>query len=157
MSLQQHEAHEPVAPGRLARWVTPVSASLALVALTTLLLGVFGVRPAPDHLIFIYFTPTAFIAIRYGSVPATLTTMASALAGAYFLYAPRHSFMIAGGLDLLELTFFGLLAMLASQVVSGFAGDAQVKPRQRRDSLLRRFLPRSAAQAPLRRSTTTTR
>jgi hypothetical protein len=42
-------------------------------------------------------------------------------------------------------------------VVSGFAGDAQVKPRQRRDSLLRRFLPRSAAQAPLRRSTTTTR
>jgi hypothetical protein len=38
--------------------------------------------------------------------------------------------------------------------VSGFAADAQVKPRQRSGSLLRRLLPRAAAQAPLRRSTT---
>jgi two-component system sensor histidine kinase KdpD len=155
MSLQQQQqAQQPVVRGRVARWLTPVSASLVLVAVTTLVLGLLDVRPTPDHLIFIYFTPTAFIAIRYGSIPALLTTMASALAGAYFLYAPRHSFMIADGLDLLELTFFGLLAMLASQVVSGFAADAQVKPRQRSGSLLRRLLPRAAAQAPLRRSTT---
>jgi two-component system sensor histidine kinase KdpD len=149
MSLQQHEAHEPVAPGRLARWVTPVSASLVLVALTTLSLTLFEVRPAPDHLIFIYFTPTAFIAIRYGSIPAMLATLASALAGAYFLYAPLHSFMITDGLDLLELTFFGLLAILASQVVSGFAADAQVKPRQRSGSLLHRLrLRRIAPRTP---------
>ena len=154
MSLQQQQQQHPVERGRVARWLTPVSASLALVALTTMVLSLFEVPPAPDHLIFIYFTPTAFIAIRYGSIPALLTTMASAMAGAYFLYAPHHSFMIADGLDLLELTFFGLLAMLASQVVSGFAADAHVKPRQRSGSLLRRLLPRAAAQAPLRRSTT---
>lgn len=153
MSLQQ-QAHQPVAPSRLARWLSPVTASLVLVALTTLALSLFDVPPAPDHLIFIYFTPTVFIAIRYGSIPALLTTMASALAGAYFLYAPRHSFMIADGLDVLELIFFGLLAMLASQVVSGFAADAQVKPRQRSGSLLRQLLSRATAQAPLQRSTT---
>ena len=69
----------------------------------------------------------------------------SALAGAYFLYAPFHSFMITDGLDLLELTFFGLLAILASRVVSGFAADAQVKPRQRSGSLLRRLRQRRIA------------
>ena len=45
MSLQQQQAQQPVERGRVARWLTPVSASLALVALTTLALvlpGSFG-------------------------------------------------------------------------------------------------------------------
>ena len=83
-----------------------------------------------DHLIFIYFLPTALIAIRYGSISAMCVAIASTFAAAYFLYAPRFSFMVDSPLDLLELIFFSLLALLASQVVSGFANDRDVAKRR---------------------------
>ena len=56
----------------------------------------------------------------------------STFAAAYFLYAPRLSFMVASPLDLLELILFSLLALLASQVVSGFASDSDVEKRRER-------------------------
>ena len=83
-----------------------------------------------DHLIFIYFVPTALIAIRYGSVPAMCVTIASTFAAAYFFYAPRFSFKVESPLDLLELILFGLLGLLASQVVSGFSRDSEVEKRR---------------------------
>jgi hypothetical protein len=49
------------------------------------------------------------------------------------LYAPYFSFLIASPLDLLELALFCLLALLASQVVSGFASDRDVARRTSRD------------------------
>ena len=57
-------------------------------------------------------------------------TIASGLAASYFLYAPRFSFQIANPLDVLELALFCLLALLASQVVSGFANDDEVARRR---------------------------
>ena len=83
-----------------------------------------------DHLIFIYFVPTALIAIRYGSVPAMCVTIASTFAAAYLFYAPRFSFKVESPLDLFELTLFSLLGLLASQVVSGFAKDGEVEKRR---------------------------
>ena len=83
-----------------------------------------------DHLIFIYFVPTALIAIRYGSVPAMCVTIASTFAAAYFFYAPRFSFKVESPLDLLELILFSLLGLLASQVVSGFTRDSDVVRRR---------------------------
>jgi hypothetical protein len=40
---------------------------------------------------------------------------------------------------MLELIFFSLLALLASQVVSGFAKDGEVERRRRRASLRARW------------------
>jgi hypothetical protein len=40
--------------------------------------------------------------------------------------------MVASPLDLLELILFSLLALLASQVVSGFASDSDVEKRRQR-------------------------
>ena len=54
----------------------------------------------------------------------------SMFAAAYFLYAPRFSFVVANPLDLLEIIFFSMLALLASQVVSGFANDSDVARRR---------------------------
>jgi K+-sensing histidine kinase KdpD len=85
-----------------------------------------------DHLIFIYFVPTALIAIRYGSVPAMCVTIVAAFAAAYFFYEPRFSFKVENPLDLIDLILFSLLALLASQVVSGFASDSEVEKRQQR-------------------------
>ena len=111
--------------------MTPITVSLLLVALTTAFLWVIQVQLKQDHLIFIYFVPTTLITLRYGSLSAMGVTIASSLAAAYFLYPPNFSFAVASRLELMELILFGLLAMLASQVVAGFANDGGVEKRRR--------------------------
>ena len=76
--------------------------------------------------------PTALIAIRYGSISAMGVIIASSLAAAYFLYGPPFSFEVGNQLELVELVLFGMLALLASQVVSGFANDSDVEKRRPR-------------------------
>ena len=124
----------------LRRWVTPITASVLLVALTTAVVWAIGPSIQQQHLIFIYFVPTALIAIRYGSISAMCVAIASTFAGAYFFYEPRFSFKVENSLELLEIVFFSLLALLASQVVSGLAKDRDVEPRRSMDRavLLRR-------------------
>ena len=125
--------------GFLRRWITPITGSVALLALTTAILWLIEAKLQQDHLIFIYLVPTALIAIRYGSVSAMAVTIASTFAAAFLIYPPRFSFMVDNLLDLMELVLFCLLALLASQVVSGFAKDSDVARRK----------PRTA-QSPLR-------
>lgn len=129
------------------RWVTPITASAVLLALTTTLVWALDVPLHHDHLIFIYFMPTALIAIRYGSVSAMGVAMVAAVAAAFLFYAPRFSFLVRNPLDLLELVLFGLLALLACQVVSGFAQDRDIEKRRRRvrEGSLRARWPRMAA------------
>jgi two-component system sensor histidine kinase KdpD len=114
------------------RWITPITASAVLLALTTAFVWMIDAPLRQDHLIFIYLVPTALIAIRYGNISAVCVAIASTFAAAYFLYTPRFSFMVTSPLDMLELIFFSLLALLASQVVSGFANDSDVEKRRQR-------------------------
>ena len=88
-----------------------------------------------QHLIYLYFVPTALIAIRYGSVSAMLVTILATFVAAYFFYAPRFSLAVDNPLDALELIFFSMLALLASQVVSGFANDRDVARNRRKGRL----------------------
>jgi K+-sensing histidine kinase KdpD len=113
------------------RWGSPITASVLLLAVTTALLWVYDRPLRHDHLIFIYFVPTALIAIRYGSLSAMAVTIASTFAAAYLFYSPRFSLMVDSPLDVLELVFFSLLALLASKVVSGFANDSEIAKRRR--------------------------
>jgi two-component system sensor histidine kinase KdpD len=131
----------------LRRWVSPITVSAALLAATTVVLWAFDTPLHHDHLIFIYFVPTALIAIRYGSISAMCVTIGVTFAAAYLFYAPRFSFVVANPLDLLELIFFSLLALLASQVVSGFANDGDVEKRRQRvrTASLRARWPAAAA------------
>jgi K+-sensing histidine kinase KdpD len=110
--------------------MTPITVSLLLVVLTTVVLWPFDAQLNHHHLIFIYLMPASLVAIRYGSISAMWVTIASSLTAVYFLYAPRFSFQIANPLDVLELALFCLLALLASQVVSGFASDNEVARRR---------------------------
>ena len=121
---------------------------------TTLFL--WAIQPAlqQDHLIFIYFVPTTLIAIRYGSMSAMGVIIASSLAAAYFLYGPPFSFEVGNKLELMELILFGMLALLASQVVSGFANDSDVekrRPRVRTESAQGRWMRLKALVRRLRR------
>lgn len=114
------------------RWVTPITASILLLAATTALLWFAEARLQQDHLIFIYFLPTALIAVRYGSLSAMAVAIAGAFAAAFLLYPPRFSLMVENPLDIMELVLFSMLALLASQVVSGFASDREVARRRQR-------------------------
>lgn len=114
------------------RWTTPVTASVVLIALTTVVLWQIDAQLNHEHLIFIYFLPTALVAIRYGSISAMGVTIASSFIAAYFLYPPRFSLFINNPLHFLELILFSLLALLASQVVSGLAKDGEVEKRRAR-------------------------
>src|ERR1051325_5492407 len=134
-------------PSWFRRWVTPITASASLLALTTGFLWMIDASLQHDHLVFIYFVPTALIAIRYGSVPAMCVTIGATFAAAYFFYAPRFSFKVASSLDLFELILFSLLALLASRVVSGFAKASDVEKRRQRarTASLRARWPSAAA------------
>jgi K+-sensing histidine kinase KdpD len=115
----------------LKRWITPITASVLLVIATTTLLWLYDTPLQHDHLIFIYFLPTALIAIRYGSLSAMFVTIGSSFAAAYLFYRPRFSLMVDNPLDVLELVFFCMLALLASKVVSGFDRDGEIAKRRR--------------------------
>jgi K+-sensing histidine kinase KdpD len=138
MSLRR-EPESSTEPSLVRRWITPITVSLLLVAITTAVLWVLQPRLQQDHLVFIYFVPTTLIAIRYGSLSAMVVTIASGLAAAYFLYPPNFSFLVGSRLELLEIVLFAMLALLASQVVSGFANDDNVVKR-RRPVAVRAFL-----------------
>src|SRR5947209_265711 len=90
---------------------TPISLS-TVRALTTAVRGMIDASLQHGHLVFIYFVPTALIAIRYGSVSAMCVTIAATFAAAYFFYAPLFSFKVESQLDILELILFSLLALL---------------------------------------------
>jgi K+-sensing histidine kinase KdpD len=73
--------------------------------------------------------PTIFIAIYFGSTVAVLTSLASGLAAAYFLFPPRFSFYIADRLHIAELGFTILLAVIASKVVGVLTDDIHRRSR----------------------------
>jgi two-component system, OmpR family, sensor histidine kinase KdpD len=110
-------------------WVGPVLVAAALVALTTGVLLAIYLALQPNHLIFGYLIPIMFVAVRYGSVPAIVTAVASDLCAAYFLYPPDFSIYIADPLQVAELSFFSLLVLATSQFIGGFADDARVRKR----------------------------
>ena len=117
-------------PSLFRRWISPITVSLLLVAFTTAILWALQPQLQQEHLIFIYFVPTTLIAIRYGSLSAMVVIIASSLSAAYFLYPPSFSFMVASRLEVLEIILFCMLALLASQVVSGFAKDGEIVKRR---------------------------
>jgi len=129
----------------LHRWVTPITVSGILLALTTGFIWMVDVPLQHDHLIFFYLVPTALIAIRYGSISAMCVAIISMATAAYFLYSPRFSFMVTSSLDMIEIVLFSLLALLASQVVSGFAQDSVVEKRRPRGSFWLRRLRSAVA------------
>jgi K+-sensing histidine kinase KdpD len=131
MSLGANLESAGTSPTFRRRWATPITVSLVLVALTTVLLWLLKPQLNQQHLIFIYLVPTSLVAIRYGSISAMCVTIASSFVAAFMLYKPYFSFLVTSPLDLLELALFCLLALLASQVVSGFASDGDVARRRR--------------------------
>lgn len=111
------------------RWASPVAASAVAVGLTTVVLLGLYMASAPEHLIFGYLVPTGFIAVRYGSIPAMITAIASTICAAFFLYPPDFDIRIAQPLHMAELAFFLLLTLATSQFIGGLADDDRLGKR----------------------------
>jgi K+-sensing histidine kinase KdpD len=109
------------------RWVGPLSIAALLVAITTGLLLVIYLKSQSQHLIFGYFVPITVVAVRYGSVPAIVTALASDWCAAYYLYPPDFSIYISDPLQVAELSFFSLLVLAICQFIGGIADDERLR------------------------------
>jgi len=101
----------------------PIALSLGAVSLTTAILVAIDNGAELEHLEIAYLFPTALIAVLYGSNFAFLTSFASAITTAYFLFPPKFSLYIANPLHIAELGFFMLVALIAGKIVSLLAHD----------------------------------
>ena len=98
--------------------IAPILTAFSAVVLATAVLFVIESYLEAQHLVIAYLFPTTLIAVRYGSSLAFLTSFASGIAAAYFLFPPKFSLYVSESLHVAELGFFMLLALLASKVVS---------------------------------------
>ena len=105
------------------RHIAPVLTAFSAVVLATAVLFVIESYLEAQHLVIAYLFPTTLIAVRYGSSLAFLTSFASGIAAAYFLFPPKFSLYVSESLHIAELGFFMLLALLASKVVSLLTED----------------------------------
>ncbi len=98
---------------RTMRRVIPVAVSLAVVCAITAVLWYF--KQAGDglrHPVFFYLLPSALLAVLYGVLPALLCASAATVCAAYFLYDPAFSFQVTNPLEIGDLAFFVLLAVI---------------------------------------------
>src|SRR5206468_2319887 len=112
---------------RTLEWATPVLVACAAILLTTFVLLAIDAYLAPDHLVIGYLFPTVVIAMHYGSTLAVVSSFAGGLAAAYFLFPPKLSFYISDPLNVAELGFFLLLAVIASKAVAVVTDDIRMR------------------------------
>jgi hypothetical protein len=90
------------------RCMVPVTLSLALILLTSLVLveaRALNIWRDPEDLALVYIFPTIFIAVFFGSSVAVMSSFAGALAAAYFIYPPYDSILIDDPRHIAELGF----------------------------------------------------
>jgi K+-sensing histidine kinase KdpD len=111
-------------------FILPVGLSLALILLTSLVLAevhsaltTLDVWKDPEDLALAYLLPTIFVAVFFGSTIAVMTSLASGLAAAYFIYPPQFGVLIADSQHIAELGFFVVLGITASKAVAVITGD----------------------------------
>jgi K+-sensing histidine kinase KdpD len=115
----------------------PVALSLAAIGLTTLVLLEAYTTSADiddwrdrEDLALAYLLPPIFIAVFFGSSAAVMTSFASALAAAYFIYPPQFSFLIYDPGHIGELGFILVLAITASKAVGVMTGNPLARRRE---------------------------
>ena len=77
----------------------------------------------PEDLALAYLLPTIFIAVFFGSTVAVITSLASGVAAAYFVYPPQFSLLFDHPQDIAELGFILVLGITASKAVAVITDD----------------------------------
>jgi len=110
---------------RILQPVSPLLVAFFSILLTSVVLLAVDPFLDAEGLAFIYLLPTVVMAMHYGSTVGVLTSFAGALATAYFCFPPKFSFFISDPLNVAELGFFLLLAVIASKAVAVVTKDGR--------------------------------
>ena len=100
---------------RMMAWAIRLTVSLAVISLVTAVLWYFrraGVGPL--HPVFFYLLPVALLTIFCGRLPALLSASLATACSAYFLYDPLYSFQVTNRLEVGDLVWFGVLAVIGA-------------------------------------------
>ena len=115
--------------GEIVRSVVPVTLSLATIFFTSAAVAAMSPYlsvPDPEDLALVCFLPTIFIALFFGSTAAVISSFASGLAAAYFVYPPHDSILIYDPRHAAELGFFLTLAVTGSKAISVLRDESRV-------------------------------
>ena len=98
---------------RKARRTVRIAVSLGIVGLATGVLAYLKLTTAGlHHPIFIYLPLIALLAFALGSAAALSGAAVAIAAAAYFLYDPSNSFAVSNMLEVGDLLWFALLAVI---------------------------------------------
>jgi K+-sensing histidine kinase KdpD len=117
---------------RTMKRAIPVAISLAVVCSITAVL--WYLKIAGDglrHPVFFYLLPSALLAMLYGTMPALLCASAATACAAFFLYDPLYSFHFTNPLEIGDLAFFVLLALIGVKCTGKLLRPPAGTPAQR--------------------------
>ena len=114
---------------RILQPVSPVLVAFSAILLTSAVLLAVDSFVSTEAL---YLLPVIVMAMHYGSTVGVLTSFAGALAAAYLCFPPKFGFFISDPLNVAELGFFLLLAVIASKTVAVVTKDERVTRRPKR-------------------------
>jgi len=101
---------------RIIKGALPIVVAFAVVSVVTAVLWLVKLEAVgPQHLVFFYLLPTAWVAVRYGSRPAMLCAIAATGCAAFFLYDPLYSFYVPKPVEMGELVCFAGLALIGAK------------------------------------------
>lgn len=103
---------------RVVKSLTPIVASLALMAAVTVLLWQVNQTTAGSHaLVYIYLFPVVLIAALYNGRVAVLSTAIALVCADFFLQEPVYSFANDNPREYGDLVCFALLAVTAIKFI----------------------------------------
>src|SRR5262245_42068957 len=104
--------------------------SLLLVGITTITLLVLEQFFSLRHLILIYLIPVVIAVTNWGIVPAVIAAIASGGATVFFFYPPIYSFLIEDPQHLIELSLFGIVAIVTGLLATNLRRHADLARRR---------------------------
>jgi K+-sensing histidine kinase KdpD len=102
---------------RVVKGLTPIAASLGLMAAVTVLLWQVNLTADSPGLIYIYLFPVALIATVYNGRVAVLSTAMALVCADFFLQAPIYSLANDNPREYGDLVCFALLAVTAIKFI----------------------------------------
>ncbi len=123
-------------PSQKQRWPEYVAAVGATVAATALCWFVFPMFESAN-LAMVYLLAAAIVAVRYGRVPATITSVLNVLAFDFVFVPPFYSFAVSDVQYLLTFVIMLIVALIIGQLNASVRLQAKVAGhRERRTALL---------------------
>ncbi|MGE0340234.1 MAG: DUF4118 domain-containing protein [Xanthobacteraceae bacterium] len=104
--------------GLIPRYALPLSISILLVAITTIVISIFLKRINFQNVGIIYLLPVFILAVRWGFLPALFTALISVACSAFFFYEPIYDFRAHNWDNQVDLILFTIIAAVTSHLAT---------------------------------------